>query len=571
MLRRIRLSVALVLLFALVFGASSVESAAKFKWEDWGPHVDTIIMPIVKDSEARRIAFERGESIVFPGLTRPADIDKLKGSSNVELTQVLGFHMFYVCFNMRKAPLDSQVLRQAIAYVTDRDNIIRTLFKGYMLPMTSFVPQSSNYYKSDVPTYPYNPAKAKELLDKAGYKLDATGKNRIDPKTGKPLPEIKFFTPTYEVAPTSAEIGRMIAEAAQAIGIPIVPEPMDFPVMLDKLDRSEFDMYALAWGLDRDPTFLYDFFHSSFDVEAGYNRPGIHNAELDKATEALFYAVDQKGAKTAADKAQAILAEQMPYVPLYSRPYIDAWRTDLVTGYVPQPGFGAAESSNYWTPLNIRRVDRTGKPIEGGTIRWLLQEEPKNLNPLVMSSAYEFDVYRKITDSLIRMHPETLEDMPWIARKWDVGTWNPEPGKKGTVITFYLNKGVKWQDGVEFTAEDVKFSIDYAKEQQVARLLSATQDIVKTEIVDKYTVKVYFSTESYWHLYNASPILIPKHIWKDVKDYKTFEPWKEPHPKVKGLTKLIGLGPFMLKDYRPGEYVTLVKNPNYWHIKPTAK
>ena len=146
------------------------------------------------------------------------------------LTMTLGFHMFYLCFNMRKSPPNDQAIRQAIAHAVDRDNIIRTLFSGYMLPMQSFVPQASAFYNDDVPTYEYSLEKAAEVLDAAGYKLDPTGKVRIDPTTGQPLPEMKILTPTYEVAATSAEIGKMIADSAQKIGLPVVPEPMDFNV-----------------------------------------------------------------------------------------------------------------------------------------------------------------------------------------------------------------------------------------------------------------------------------------------------------------------------------------------------
>ncbi len=64
----------------------------------------------------------------------------------------------------------------------------------------------------------------------------------------------------------------MIADSCRKVGLPIDPEPMDFPVMLDKLDISEFDMYCLAWNLSRNPTSLYSFFHTSQDVEAGYNQ-----------------------------------------------------------------------------------------------------------------------------------------------------------------------------------------------------------------------------------------------------------------------------------------------------------
>ena len=63
--RKYRLILALALTVALAIGAAGLPGAAAVKYEDWGPHVDEIIMPIIKDQQARRIAFERGESVVW--------------------------------------------------------------------------------------------------------------------------------------------------------------------------------------------------------------------------------------------------------------------------------------------------------------------------------------------------------------------------------------------------------------------------------------------------------------------------------------------------------------------------
>ncbi|NLK07100.1 MAG: ABC transporter substrate-binding protein [Firmicutes bacterium] len=568
MRRKFSVLIAFVLAATFILGALAMPGLAAAEFKDYGPVVDEIIMPIIKESTALRIAFERGETVVWPGLTQPADIDQAKSLDYADMRMTLGFHMFYLCFNMRKAPYDAPVIRQAMAHITDRDNIIRTLFKGYMLPMTSFVPQASAFYKEDLPTYPFNLARAAEILDEAGYVLDETGRNRIDPKTGKPLPEMKIFTPTYEVAPTSAELGKMIADSAQKVGLPVVPEPMDFNIMLDKIDIHDFDMYVLAWSLSRNPTHLVNFFHSNQDVEAGYNNPGIRDPKLDRVLDLLDTAPELQTARVAADEAQLILAREMPYIPLYSRPYIDAFRKDMVTGYIDMMGYGAASNSNQWTFLNVSRVDESGNPVPGGTIRWALEEEPKNLNPATASSAYEWNVLDRLFDGLYAMHPESLEDMTWMAKDWDVDTWTTDAGSEGTTITWYLHDGLKWSDGMPFTAEDIKFTIDFLKENKVPRYLPNTEDIAKVEVIDELTVKVYFDTVSYWHLYNAALSFLPKHIWDDVEDYNSFEPWLEPHPTMEGFTKLVGHGPFMLKEYRPGEFVRLVKNPNYWRLGP---
>ncbi|MEM2107073.1 MAG: hypothetical protein QXV46_04580, partial [Candidatus Bathyarchaeia archaeon] len=66
-------------------------------------------------------------------------------------------------------------------------------------------------------------------------------------------------------------------------------------------------------------------------------------------------------------------------------------------------------------------------------------------------------------------------------------------------------------------------------------------------------------------------VIIPKHIWKDISDWRTFQPDREPHPKVKGLTKMVGTGPFILAEEKPGEFWRLRANPNYFKRFPAVK
>ena len=73
--KKLNLMIALVLAFTLIFGVLAMPGLAAAQFNDWGPNVDEIIMPIIKETTARRIAFERGESVVWSGLTQPADID----------------------------------------------------------------------------------------------------------------------------------------------------------------------------------------------------------------------------------------------------------------------------------------------------------------------------------------------------------------------------------------------------------------------------------------------------------------------------------------------------------------
>lgn len=555
----------LVLVLGLLVAGGALAMANDADWGTRGPHVDEILLPIIADDDAQLLALETGEIHILPGRANPTHLQRLEANPNVDVTVEPGFHMFYLAFNMREEPLSDIVVRRALAHVIDRDEIIFSLFQGYMLPLAEFVPQSSPFHNPDTDVAEYDPELAAQILDDAGYRMGPNG-IRIDPNTGEEMRPLELLTPTADEAPTSAELGVIIADAAQAIGLPVVATPMDFNVIVDRISNEvdgtrDFDMYVLAWSLGRFPTHLYSLFHSDFDVDGGNNNPGMRDAEYDAAAEKVWTPRDLDEALEAAYEAQEIIQWLQPYVPLYSRPYFDAFRSDIVTGYVPHLGFGAASnvSNSLWTPLNIRRVDQE----RGGTIRFLLDVEPGNLNILVGTSAYDARIFGLVYGGLITAEPYENNDFPWEAKSWDVGTWVTPEGVEASKITYYLRDDVTWHDGVPFTAEDVKFTMDYLKEQRVPKYQSAWMNYSHAEIHDDYTVTVYFDNLSYWHTYNASGFLA-KHIWENVPVYDEFEPWNEPHPTVDGLTMMVGTGPFVFKEYVPGEYVRVVRYEDYW-------
>jgi len=73
---------------------------------------------------------------------------------------------------------------------------------------------------------------------------------------------------------------------------------------------------------------------------------------------------------------------------------------------------------------------------------------------------------------------------------------------------------------------------------------------------------------SYWHLHNigGSPVL-PAHILEQVTDWKSWQPAGTAHPKAKDLTMLVGTGPFVFSEYRPGEYVLLKRYDRFWLLR----
>lgn len=296
---RLVLSLALVLMLFVSIGGSMAQEHEEVQWEPWGPRVDEILMPLYPNYGSQISAFERCELDVMPGMSGSGDVVRAKATPNTDIVTNYGFHMYYLCFNTERAPLNADPLHQEIAHLVDRDRIISEVLQGYMLPLAHFLPPSCAFYRDDVSARTYDPDKAAEILDSAGYKMDTATKTRRDPATGKPMREMTILVASSSVGPYISRL------------------------------RQSASMLSSS-----------------------------------KPTSAM---------------------------------------------------------------LSTRPASGTG-----GVIRWPISGEPKRLNPCTATSAIEWEVLRRINDGLIATHPETLEDIPWMARAWEIGTWEPAEGKRGT-------------------------------------------------------------------------------------------------------------------------------------------
>lgn len=176
--------------------------------------------------------------------------------------------------------------------------------------------------------------------------------------------------------------------------------------------------------------------------------------------------------------------------------------------------------------------------------------EPRQLNPAIVASNGVFFIASKVIEPLAEASYEAGGLKPLLATKW-------EGSEDGLSITFTLREGVKWHDGKPFTSEDVAFSAlnVWKPLQNIGRSLFANLDAVDTP--DAKTAIFRFAKPTPLQLIaNALPVVssvLPKHI------YDGTEIAENPANKA-----LIGTGPYVWGEYKPGEYFLLKKNPSYW-------
>ena len=519
------------------------------------PVVDELYMVILRDPDAQIIAIENNKIDVLGDLIRPIDIERLSRSQNAELSIAPAFHSFYLSFNTRRFPFDSKILRQAVWQVIPKNKIVRDLFSGYADPIDSYLPPVSTWLDLNVTYFSYNPDRARALLERYGWRWDSKG-ILVSPN-GETLKPMKLMSPTASVAPTSAEIGNQAAEAMRTLGIPIESEPMDFSAMLSRMDRHDFDAVVHAWSLSRDPDSLFSFYHSSMNVQGGYNVSGISDPKLDEVLLELRDAPDEITARGAVSEAQIMLSELVPSVPIYSRYSIAAVNKGWNGVYTSEK----STANNFWTLTGMTPSDGKMRPVY-----WALPEEPRSLNPIIASSAYDWMVMGNIYDNLISVHPDTFEDIPWIASEWKVKNEDER-----TILEFIIRDDIKWHDGRPLTVVDVIATIEFLKKAEAPRYYDSVKDVESVISPAPNTVVVKFSKTSYWNLHNIGGLpILPKHILDGVEDWRVWQPSREKHLDNPDLTQLIGTGPFVFSEYRPGDYVYFKRNENFWKPDKTG-
>ncbi|TPL95372.1 ABC transporter substrate-binding protein [Mesorhizobium sp. B2-3-12] len=169
--------------------------------------------------------------------------------------------------------------------------------------------------------------------------------------------------------------------------------------------------------------------------------------------------------------------------------------------------------------------------------------EPPHLDPTAGAAAAIKEVlYANVFEGLTRIGPNG-EVLPDLAESWTISD-------DGKVYTFKLHTGVKFHDGADFSADDVKFSLDRARaDNSVNAQKGLFAAIDKVDVIDPATVKVTLKNPQGSFLYNMG--------WGDAVMVS---------PKSADTNKEnpVGTGPFKFQNWAKGSSITLVKSDHYW-------
>ena len=213
----------------------------------------------------------------------------------------------YIGYNQKNPLFQDRLVRRALTHLVDRKRICRDIYHDLAeVAVTPFFPES-RFADKNLKPWEYSPAKAKELLSRAGWK-DVDGDGILE-KDGR-----KFRFTMLQIAshPTQQKLMPLLKEEFAAAGIDMSIQVIEWSNYLQRLDNRSYDACCLGWASNFDPD-MYQVWHSSQMVQGGSNHISYRNSELDRLIEDMRGEFDPAKRIELAHRIGRIMHEDQPY------------------------------------------------------------------------------------------------------------------------------------------------------------------------------------------------------------------------------------------------------------------
>lgn len=262
-------------------------------------------------------AYSKGE---LDGISRivPSDLMLARDRPDLQLFSALESVYTSIVFNLKSPSVpffQEKAVRQALYYALDRKKLIENTLSGQGIVAHSPIPATNWAYTDDVRQYAYDPGRASQLLDEAGW-IDTNGDGVRD-KDGRPLSFILLANDD----PIRQAILAEISNDWRAIGVQAIPETVSFAGLVsDFLAPRRFDAALVTWDISGDPD-PYPLWHSSQAEEGGQNYAGWQNEDADELLSEARGKIDSEKRAAIYGDFQRLFSEEAPALLLYYPAY----------------------------------------------------------------------------------------------------------------------------------------------------------------------------------------------------------------------------------------------------------
>ena len=292
---------------------------ANADYYEGAPANSGLVLKMVPDDTMRGLELRKGSVDLIVNDLAPDIIHTLVGEGNIKVETAPGVDYAYLGFNLRDPLLKDARVRQAIGFAIDRQAIVKYLRRDLAQVATGIIPPLSWAYAGDQQAFTYDPARARQLLDEAGYR---------DPDGDGPLPRIQLTlkTSTSEVYRVQAAvIQRDLAE----VGIALELRSMELATLFGDIIRGNVQLYTLQWVGATDPDMLRRVFHSGELSPGGLNRGHYINPEVDVLLERAAKSTNDEERKALYGDVQRTVAKDAPYIGLWYKTNVVIYQPEL--------------------------------------------------------------------------------------------------------------------------------------------------------------------------------------------------------------------------------------------------
>lgn len=271
----------------------------------WGkqPDVKRLIWRVIPDMSLLSMALSRGDVQV-------AQVDArawkyyLSKHKNVVLDAFAGSRTIYLGFNLSRSPFDEDAVRQAIAHCVNRQDILSKLYGDFGVLPTSDSAEGRWSFDKTVKTYDYDQQKAREMLEKQGFKLGKQG--YVRQKDGKE----QLLAFRIKSTKDSSDIAEAIAGQLRRAHIPCEVEVVEFAALRHRyLQKGDYDvtLWSRSSGPDPDCYLIWS-------SKGPMNFSRFNDPVVDELIQKGRTATSFEDRKRVYSEMQSILAKRVPWV-----------------------------------------------------------------------------------------------------------------------------------------------------------------------------------------------------------------------------------------------------------------
>jgi peptide/nickel transport system substrate-binding protein len=314
-----------------------------------------IIFKTIQDNSAALVSAKNKE-IDAMYVIKPSDFYKdLENADQFNLVKAKPSEpaYSYLAWNQLNVLFQDKNVRLALSYLVDRKTIIDKVLFGDGVPIQSHIFYlNKKLLNPDLPQIPYDPEKAKVLLEQAGWK-DSDGDGVLDKVVNGKKMDFKF-TFLSNTNPVRKQILLVVVDALKKVGIQAEVQELEWSVYLDKTKKHEFDATYSGWTSPTTPPDPYQIWHSTQSKGEGSNYISFNNKLSDSLIVAYRDEMDENKRITMIKEWQKLIYDEQPYTFLWSGKaryiYDKRFKNTRWYNYYPSPTY-----NEWWVPAGSQK------------------------------------------------------------------------------------------------------------------------------------------------------------------------------------------------------------------------